>query len=123
VSEKTADLYEPGHPAILRFIKRTIDAANEAGISVSVCGEISSDPAFVLIMLGMGMRDLSMSALNVLQIKKLIRSVTLADTQQLADEALKFKTGHEVESFARRRLKELVPDFQSIYDDYKKEAA
>jgi len=123
VSEKTADLYEPGHPAILRFIQYTIRAAQEANISVSVCGEISSDPAFVLLLLGLGMRELSMTALSVLQIKKLIRSIDIKDVQQLAEEALTLKTGYEVESFARRRLKELVPDFQSTYEDYKGETS
>jgi len=60
-----------------------------------------------------------MSSLNILQIKKLIRSINLTDVEQLAKEVMQLKTGHEIEGLAQRRLKELVPDFQSFSTDYK----
>jgi len=119
VSEKTADLYEPGHPAIIRFIKLTVDAAKEANIPVSLCGEISGDPALVLVLIGLGLRELSMSSLSVLQIKKVVRSISISDVEALAREAMQLKTGIEVEELCQRKLKELVPDFQNIDTDYK----
>ncbi|MBI5023942.1 MAG: phosphoenolpyruvate--protein phosphotransferase [Candidatus Omnitrophica bacterium] len=109
VSEETAQLYEPGHPSILRLIKNTVDAAHQANIKVGLCGEMCSEPVLALILLGLNLDELSMSPLNIPQIKKLIRSVKLMDAQKLAEEVLKLSTGDEVEEFSRMRLQELAP--------------
>lgn len=109
VSEETAQLYEPGHPSILRLIKNTVDAAHQANIKVGLCGEMCSEPVLALILLGLNLDELSMSPLNIPQIKKLIRSVKLTDAQKLAEEVLKLSTGDEVEEFSRMRLQELAP--------------
>ena len=109
VSEQTAHLYEPGHPSILRLIKNTVDAAHQADIKVGLCGEMCSEPILALILLGLNIDELSMSPLNIPQIKKLIRSVKLTDAQKLAEEVLKLSTGDEVEEFSRKRLQELAP--------------
>lgn len=109
VSEQTAHLYDPGHPSILRLIKNTVDAAHQANVKVGLCGEMCSEPILALILLGLNLDELSMSALSIPQIKKLIRSVKLTDAQKLAEEVLKLSTGDEVEEFSRMRLQELAP--------------
>jgi len=99
VNEKTAHLYEPAHPGVLKMIQKTIDAAHNEGIPVAVCGEMASDPLFAFLLLGMGIDELSMSAAGMLTIKKMIRSVKMQDAQRVAYEALQLATGQEVEEF------------------------
>ena len=110
VDEQTADFYEPEHPAILRFVKQTVEAGHMEDIRVSLCGEMSSEPALALILIGLGLDELSMSAAEILQIKKLIRSVSFAEAQTVARQALDKSTGSEVAEFAKVQLKKLAPD-------------
>ncbi len=79
--EAVAHLYDPWHPAVLRLIADVIAAANAAGKSVSVCGEMAGDVAFTDLLLGMGLRSLSMHPSQVSSIKQ---RVLRADTQRLA---------------------------------------
>ncbi|MGE5546882.1 MAG: phosphoenolpyruvate--protein phosphotransferase [Solirubrobacterales bacterium] len=75
--ETVAHLYNPLHPAVLRLIQFTAEAALRARIPVSVCGEIAGDPRFSALLLGLGIRDLSMSATNIPVVKQRIRSMDL----------------------------------------------
>jgi phosphotransferase system enzyme I (PtsI) len=109
VNEKTAHLYEPGHPGVLRMIKIAIDAGHRENIKVGLCGEMSSEPILALLLLGMNLDEFSMPSLSILQIKKLIRSVSFKDAQELAEKALTLSTGQEVEELCTIRLKELAP--------------
>jgi phosphotransferase system enzyme I (PtsI) len=110
VNEQTAAFYEPCHPAVLRLIQRTVQAGHEKNIKVALCGEMSSEPVYTLLLLGLGLDEFSMSPGNILQIKKLIRSVSFRDAKELAEKALELTTGQEVEDLCRRRLQELAPN-------------
>ncbi|HOD11638.1 MAG TPA: phosphoenolpyruvate--protein phosphotransferase [Candidatus Omnitrophota bacterium] len=104
-NEQTANLYQPSHPSVLRLIKKTIDAAHAAGIEVGLCGEMASEPIFALFLLGLGLDELSMSSLNILQIKELVRSFYFKDAQEIAEETLKLSTGEHIEEFLKMKLK------------------
>ena len=84
--ESVAHLYDPLHPAVLHLIANTIRQCNEAGKSVSVCGEMAGDPNMTRLLLGMGLRSFSMHPSQILTVKK---EVLAADTQQLAKLAWK----------------------------------
>ncbi len=107
-NEKVAYLYEPAHPAVLRLIKNIIDAAHKADINVGMCGEMAGEPSLALILLGLGLDEFSMPPQVIPELKYLIRSVSLKEAQEIAEEALTFPTGTQVEEFAQARLKEIL---------------
>ena len=109
VNEKTAHLYEPAHPAVLKMIQKTIDAGHNEGIHVALCGEMASDPLLAFLLLGMGIDEFSMSAASILTVKRMIRSVKLQDAQRIAYEAMQLATGQEVEEFAQAQLRKFLP--------------
>ncbi|HPN89080.1 MAG TPA: phosphoenolpyruvate--protein phosphotransferase [Candidatus Omnitrophota bacterium] len=111
VNEETADLYDPHHPAVIRSIKKIIDAAHDANIKVSLCGEMGSEPLSAFILLGLGIDSLSMTALNMLQIKNLIRNVSFKEAQTLAADVLEVSTSQDIEDMAKARLKNMAPNF------------
>lgn len=89
--------YTPTHPGILRLIKMTVTAGQNANIPVSVCGEIAADPKFVPLLLGLGVRDLSVAARFLPIIKQTIRSIHTQNAKKLAQKALKCATSQEIE--------------------------
>lgn len=110
VNEKIAYLYEPAHPAVLLLIKNIIESGHKAGIWVGMCGEMSGDIAMTLILLGLGLDKFSTSPIAIPEIKRIIRSVTVDQARQVAEDALGLPTGKEVQEFAKKKLVELIPD-------------
>ncbi|MDD5730263.1 MAG: phosphoenolpyruvate--protein phosphotransferase [Candidatus Omnitrophica bacterium] len=107
-NEKAAYLYEPMHPAVLRLIKNVIDSAHKANIKVGMCGEMSSEPASVLILLGLGLDEFSMPPSAIPEIKYIVRLVTMKQTQEIALRALELSTGKEVEEYSHSKLREIL---------------
>ena len=91
-----AGVYEPTHPAIVRLIKRTVDAARQHKVWVSVCGEMAGDPTLVPLLIGLGVDELSAAPPLLAQIKYLIRRLKLSDTQELAAFALESESATEI---------------------------
>lgn len=108
VNEKVAYLYEPAHPAVLRMIKNIIDAGHNANIKVGMCGEMAGELNFVLILLGLGLDEFSMPPQVIPEIKYVIRSLTLKQSQDIAQQALKLSTGKEVEEFSQTKLRDIL---------------
>ena len=98
-----AGLYDPFHPAILRLVASIITAGHEQGIWVGVCGAMASDPLAVFLLLGMGIDKLSMSAIDVPEIKKLIRSMAYTDLQAISQHALTLVDPLEIKRYVRER--------------------
>jgi phosphotransferase system enzyme I (PtsI) len=107
-NEKVAYLYEPAHPALLRMIKNIIDAGHKNNICVAMCGEMAGDAAMVLILLGLGLNEFSVPSLSIPQVKYIIRSVSIQDMKNIAQQALTLSTGKEVELFSQNKLKEIL---------------
>lgn len=107
-NEKVAYLYEPTHPAVLRLIKNIIEAAHNKGIKVGMCGEMAGEPAFVLLLLGLGLDEFSMPPQVIPEVKYIIRSVRFEYAKGVADQALRLSTGKEVEDFSQEKVKEIL---------------
>ncbi len=95
-NERVSHLYEPTHPAIIRLIKTTVDAAHRNGIWVGVCGEIAGDPALAPLIIGMGVDELSAAPTVVAQVKYIIRRLKLSEAQALAEFALQSESPSEI---------------------------
>jgi phosphotransferase system enzyme I (PtsI) len=95
-NEKVSHLYEPTHPAIIRLIKMTVDAAHKHGIWVGVCGEVAGDPVLASLLIGLGVDELSAAPPVVPQVKYIIRRLKLSEAQALAEFALQCESPTEI---------------------------
>jgi phosphotransferase system enzyme I (PtsI) len=106
LNERIAYLYEPTHPAVLRLIKWTAEAAARQGIWCGVCGEMAGDPYMAPLLLGLGVTELSMAPQSLPQVKFLIRRLKMEDARELAQFALQCESGREIlersQALARR---------------------
>jgi len=111
-NERIAHLYEPTHPAVLRLVKMTVDAARDAGIHVGLCGEMGGDISVTPLLIGLGVNELSCGAAVLPRVKRAIRSLDLAACRNLAESAMKADTGAAVlaqcEAVARAHYPELL---------------
>jgi phosphotransferase system enzyme I (PtsI) len=105
-NEKVAYLYEPFHPAVLRIIKTIIDNAHQQGIPVGMCGEMAGDPLASVILLGLGLDEYSMSPFGIPEIKKIIRSISMAEAEELVGIILEMRSYDEIDNFVRRWMNE-----------------
>ncbi len=104
VNEHVAYLYEPFHPAVLRIIKTVADAAAKAGVLVGVCGEMAGEPEYALILVGLGIEQLSMNAFSILRVKRLIRSINYTEAKKICRNIVGLSTAKEVENYINLKL-------------------
>jgi phosphotransferase system enzyme I (PtsI) len=109
-NERVASLYQPAHPAVLRLLKTIFDAGAKAGKSVSVCGEMSSDINFTLLLLGLGLRNFSVVPFIIPDLKKLIRSVSIKEAQEIAVKALTFDDSAACLEYLKSETQRFLPD-------------
>lgn len=109
-NEHVANLYQPLHPALLRMLRNVIDSARAGGIDVGMCGEMAGDSRCALLLVGMGLRRLSMSPRRIPEIKTLLRRMSLSDLVELAGRCMRFSTAaevqQEIESFVEASMEQ-----------------
>ena len=103
-NSRLAPLYNPFHPSVVRLLERTARAGREAGIEVSVCGELASNPLGVFLLLGLGITALSVSPSSLPEVKKVIRSVPSADARDAVSRALHAGTPDEVVAILTKEI-------------------
>jgi phosphotransferase system enzyme I (PtsI) len=111
VNPHVAELYRPTHPAVLRLIKRTIDAANDHGIWTGICGEMAGDIRLTPLLIGLGVEELSVGPQQVPEVGHAIRSLSYAECAAMADEALRHNRSQAIldlsMGLARKRYRDL----------------
>jgi phosphotransferase system enzyme I (PtsI) len=110
INEQVSYLYEPLHPAVLRLIKCVVDAGHHAGIKVAMCGEMAGEPFYTMVLVGMGLDELSMNPLAIPRVKKIIRGITRAESESLLARVLTFPSSAEIKAFVGEEMRRRFPD-------------
>jgi len=110
VNEHVSYLYEPLHPAILRLIRRVVEAGHDAGIPVSMCGEMAGEPFYSYALLGFGLDELSMNAAAIPRVKRILRKSVAYEAKEFAGSLLLHATAAEIGRALRKKVEDLFPD-------------
>lgn len=111
INEQVAYLYEPLHPAVLRMLRSVVSAAHNEGIWISMCGEMASDPLHGLLLLGLGLDELSMTPGAIPLVKRIIRSVTYGQAAEVAQQLFGCATAQEVERLLLQEMRARFPEY------------
>jgi phosphotransferase system enzyme I (PtsI) len=95
---------------VLRLIRTVIQDAHKMQIDVSVCGEMASEPEYIMLLLGMGLRTLSLTAPMIPEIKQIIRSVTIENCNKVARKVLGMNSERQISSYLRAAARKILPE-------------
>ncbi len=109
-NENVSSLYQEFHPAVIKTIRHIIKEGHQHNKPVSMCGEMAGDPVATLLLLGLGLDEFSVVPLILPEIKKIIRSVTFKEAEEIANRVLEMKTEEDIEEFLKVNLHTMVPE-------------
>ena len=109
-NEHVSTLFSGAEPAVLRLLRSVIQDAHRAGIGLSICGELASDPEFIMLLLGLGVRTLSLAPPLIPEIKKIIRSVTIEECNQLARKVATMDSHRQIKNYLRDAATRILPE-------------
>ena len=109
-NELITDMFQPHHPSVLSMIYQTVVAAHREGIPVAVCGEMSADPMSVLLLVGLGVDELSMTPWSVMTTKKIIRSINFEDVRDTALTVLQMDDAEAVNAFLYKKYAQTITE-------------
>ncbi len=109
-NEKVSGLYSAADPAVLRLLRSIVHDAAKAKIGLSVCGEVASDPTYIMLLLGMGVRTLSLAPPMIPEIKQVIRSVTIEECNLIARKVLTMDSQRQIKNFIRDATTRILPE-------------
>jgi len=116
INEHVSYLYEPLHPAVLRIIRRVVQSGHQAGIPVAICGEMAAEPAYAVVLLGLGLDELSMNPVSIPKVKKVLRMSRFEESRSLVEQLFQFATASEIECFVQKWIAERFPEDFTEFD-------
>jgi phosphotransferase system enzyme I (PtsI) len=118
VNEHVSYLYEALHPAVLRCIREVVDAGHRAGMKVALCGEMAGEHAYLWVLLGLGLDEISMNPVSIPRVKKILRMSTVQEARDLYRDISQMSSGHEIENYVRTTMARRFPeDFLELHDE------
>ena len=114
LNEHVGYLYQPLHPAVLRMVKRTVDAGHAAGKRVAMCGEMAGDPLYSIVLLGLELDDLSMSAAALPLVKRVLRQAHAEEAKRLVQTLLDLPSAEDIEAAVRDYMKNYLADLEDL---------
>lgn len=109
-NENVAHLYRPEDPAVLRLIRMVVEAGGREQVEVNVCGEMSGEPLYAPLLVGLGLRQLSATPRKIPEIKRVIRQLEVPEAERIAQQALKMDTARQVGNYLRDQLRRILPE-------------
>jgi len=109
-NELVSTLYSAADPAVLRLIRTVIQDAHKAQIDLNVCGEMASEPEYIVLLLGMGVRTISLAPPMIPEIKQIIRSVTMEDCNNVARKILGMNSERQISNYLRDATRKILPE-------------
>ena len=106
---QVAHLYQPLNPAVIRMIKMIMEGAEKTGTHVAMCGEMAGDPLNIPVLMGLGLRELSMNSVSIPVIKQMIRKLDSEETKKLIQQIFSLMTVAEISDIVKKRYKNILP--------------
>ena len=108
-NERVAHLYSPHNPAVLQLIRHVVRAGRRERVPVSLCGEMAGSAIYTQLLIGLGLRELSMAPKDIPEIKQLIRSTTVPECDAIAHKVLRFDVDRQILNYLREQARRLLP--------------
>ncbi len=109
-NERVSSLFSAGEPAVLRLIRAVVQDAYRAKIGLHVCGEMASEPEYIMLLLGLGVRTFSLAPPMIPEVKQIIRSVTMTDCNQLTRKILTMNSQRQISNYLRDAARKIIPE-------------
>ncbi|MFQ5805305.1 MAG: phosphoenolpyruvate--protein phosphotransferase [Phycisphaerae bacterium] len=109
-NERVAHLFSPHNPAVLRLVRDVIQAGKRAGVTVNMCGEMAGSPIYCELLIGLGLRQLSMAPKDVPEIKKIVRSTSVKRCEAIARKVMRFDADRQVLNYLRDQARKIIPE-------------
>ncbi len=109
-NKDVAGLYSSADPSVLRLIRMAIDAADRKQVPVNVCGQMSGNTLYTMLLLGMGLRRLSVTPSSIPEVKKICRTVTIDQCRHVAEHVMSLENARDIKNYLREELKKILPE-------------
>jgi len=109
-NERVANLYSAANPALLQLVKQTIRAGKHYRVDTSICGEIAGEPTYTMLLIGFGLRTLSLVPSQIPQVKRIVRSVDIGQCERLARKVGSFDSERQVLHYLREQTRRVLPE-------------
>lgn len=110
-NKNVASMYTAADPAVLRQIDTSLKAAAKAGIPANICGQMSGNTVYTMLLLGLGLRQFSVPPAAILEIKRVIRAANIELCEQIADRVMEMESSAAIRNYLKGELKKIVPEF------------